>query len=150
MWTEKDTLQLLKNVQKWNFCEKHCRFVFHSVILPDWTLKKWSHSNFSIFRNSSAPNSKRIFEILWGILNGCTNSARPSLPCKKNYQNGTFWSVHGIWHFLGPNDFIWGAIKVPFFDFIQKMYQAPSSSVQVLIWEDKLDYLKNHSQDFKN
>ena len=63
------------------------------------------------------------------------------------------------WHFLihawnlkffGPNDFIWVAIKVPFFEFIQKMCQAPSSSVQVLIWEDKLDYLKNPSQDFKN
>ena len=49
-----------------------------------------------------------------------------------------------------PYDFIWGAIKVPFFNFIQKMYQAPSSSVQVLIWEDKLDYLNNPSQDFKN
>ena len=39
---------------------------------------------------------------------------------------------------------------MPFFDFIQKMYQAPSSSVQVLIWEDKLDYLNNPSKDFKN
>ena len=63
---------------------------------------------------------------------------------------GTFWSVHGIWKKFGPNDFIWGAIKVPFSDFIQKMSEAPSSSVQVLIWEDKLDYLKNPSQDFKN
>ena len=52
--------------------------------------------------------------------------------------------------FFGPVDFIWGPIKVPFFDFIQKMSQAPSSSVQVLVWEDKLDYLKNPSQDFKN
>ena len=73
-----------------------------------------------------------------------TNRAR-SL---KNCQNGTFWPVHGF--FFGPNDFIWGAIKVPFFDFIQKMSQAPSSSGQVLIWEDKLDYLNNPSQDFKN
>ena len=104
----------------------------------------------SIARNSSAPNAKRIFEILWGILEGRTNSARPSRPCLKNCQNGTFWSVHGIWKKFGPNDFIWGAIKVPFFDFIQKMSQAPSSSVQVLIWEDKLDYLNNPSQDFKN
>ncbi len=44
----------------------------------------------------------------------------------------------------------WGAMKMPFFDFIQKMFQAPSSSIQVLIWEDKLDYLKNPSQDLKN
>ena len=104
----------------------------------------------SISRNSSAPNAKRIFEILWGILEGSTNSAWPSRPCLKNCQNGTFWSVHGIWIYLGPNDFNWGAMKVPLFEFIQKMSQAPSSSVQVLIWEDKLDYLKNPSQDFKN
>ena len=26
-------------------------------------------------------------------------------------------------NFFGPNDFIWGAIKVSFFDFIQKMSQ---------------------------
>jgi hypothetical protein len=102
----------------------------------------------SIAKNSLAPNAKRIFEILWGILEGRTNSARPSRPCLKNCQNGTFWSVHGVWNLFGLNDFIWGAIKVPFFDFIQKMSRAPSSSVQVLNWEDKLDYLNNPSQDF--
>ena len=80
----------------------------------------------SIARNWLAPNAKRIFEILWGIPEGRTNTARPSRPCLKNCQNGTFWPVHGIWNFFGPNDFIWGAIKVPFFDFIQKMTQAPS------------------------
>ena len=51
--------------------------------------------------NSSAPNAKRIFEILWGILEGRTKSALPSQPCLKNWQNGTFWSMHGIWIFLG-------------------------------------------------
>ena len=54
----------------------------------------------SIARKSSAPEAKRIFEILWGILEGCTNSARPYRPCLKNCQNGTFWSVHGIWIFF--------------------------------------------------
>ena len=39
---------------------------------------------------------------------------------------------------------------MPFSDFIQKMSQAPASSVQVLIREDKLDYLKNPSVDLKN
>ena len=39
---------------------------------------------------------------------------------------------------------------MPCFDFIPKISQAPSSSVQVLIWEDELDYFKNPSQDFKN
>ena len=103
----------------------------------------------SIARNSSAPNAKRIFQILWGILEGRTNSVRPSQPCLKNCQNGTFWTVHGIWNFFGPNDFIWSTIKVPFSDLIQKMSVALSISVQVLIWEDKLDYLNNSSQDFK-
>ena len=42
------------------------------------------------------------------------------------------------------------SFEVLFFDFNQKMSQAPSSSIQVLIWEDKLDYLNNTSQDFKN
>ena len=32
---------------------------------------------------------------------------------------------------------------MPFFDFTQKLFQAPSSSVQVVIPEDKLDYFKN-------
>ena len=39
---------------------------------------------------------------------------------------------------------------MPFSDFIQKMSQALSSSVQVLIREDELDYLNNPSQDYKN
>ena len=105
----------------------------------------------SVARNSSGPNEKRIFEILWRILEGRINSsAQPSWPCLENCQNGTFWSVHVIWNFLVPNDFIWAAMKVPFFDFIQKMSQAQSSSVQVLISENKLDYLNNPSQDFKN
>ena len=85
----------------------------------------------SITRNSLAPNAKRIFEFLWGILKGRTIRAQPSRPFLKNCQNGTFWSVHGIWNFFGPNDFIWGAIKVPYFDFIPKISQAPSSSVQL-------------------
>ena len=32
----------------------------------------------------------------------------------------------------------------------QNLSQAPSSSIEVLIREDKLDYLNNPSQDFKN
>ena len=39
---------------------------------------------------------------------------------------------------------------MPFSDFIQKISQAPSSSVEVLIREDELDYLKNPSQDIEN
>ena len=44
----------------------------------------------SVARNSSAPNAKRIFQIHRGILEGCTNRARPSQPSLKNCQNGTF------------------------------------------------------------
>ena len=44
----------------------------------------------SIARNSSAPNAKGIFQIHRGILEGCTNRARPSQPSLKNCQNGTF------------------------------------------------------------
>ena len=63
-----------------------------TVILPDWTLKNGVTLILpsSISRNSSAHNAKRIFEILWGILKGRTNSAWPSQPCLKNCQNGTF------------------------------------------------------------
>ena len=42
--------------------------------------------------------------------------------------------------FFGPIDFIWGAIKVPFFDFIQKMSQAPSKCLSKWIKVDKWDY----------
>ena len=41
-------------------------------------------------------------------------------------------------------------MNVPLFFFIQKMSRALSSFVQVVIWEDKLDYLKNPSKDIKN
>ena len=44
----------------------------------------------SIARNSSTPNAKIIFQIHRGILEGCTNRARPSRPSLKNCQNGTF------------------------------------------------------------
>ena len=64
----------------------------HTVFLPDWTLKNGASLILpsSIAWNSSAPNAKIIFEILWGILERRTNSALPSRPCLKNSQNGTF------------------------------------------------------------
>ena len=42
--------------------------------------------------------------------------------------------------------FIWSAIKMPFFDFIQNQFQAPSMWIKVNKW----NYLKNLSQEFKN
>ena len=53
--------------------------------------------------------------------------------------------VYGSYEFLAILE---GKIReAPFFDFFQKMSQALSRSVQVLIKEDKMDYLKNPSQD---
>ena len=104
----------------------------------------------SITRNSLASNAKRIFEILWGILEGRTIRAWPSQPFLKNCQNGTFWSVHGIWNFFGPNDFIWSAWKVPFYDFIQNVSQAPSMCISMWIKVNKWNYLINPSQESKN
>ena len=135
------------------FIWRHFNWIaHHTVILPDWTLKKWSSLILpsSIAGNSSAPNAKRIFEILWGILEGRTIRARPSRPFLKNCQNGTFWSVHGIWNFFGPNDFIWSARKVPFYDFIQNVSQAPSMCISMWIRVNKWNYLKNPSQESKN
>ena len=104
----------------------------------------------SLSRNKSAPEIKKKFEFISGILEGRTIRAWPSRPFMKICQNGTFWSEHGIWKFFGPKYFIWGVMKVPLFDFIQEIFPALSSSVQVLIWENRLDYIKNPSQDFKN
>ena len=78
----------------------------HTVILPNWTFKKWGLSLIlpsSITRNLSAPNAKIIFEILWGILEGGTIRARPSRPFLKNlFMEFEFY--------FGPNDFIWSAM----------------------------------------
>ena len=69
---------ILKNMELMlktpNFPTAHEEHSLHTVILPNWTLKKWGLSNLpsSIARNSSAPNAKIIFEILWGILEGLT------------------------------------------------------------------------------
>ena len=46
----------------------------------------------SIARNLSAPNAKRFFQIHRGIIEGCTNRARPSWPSEKLPK----------WHFLTP------------------------------------------------
>ena len=62
----------------------------------------------------------------------------------KHRKKGPFW------FFLGPNDFIWSALKVWFSDFIQNLSQAPSKCLSKHKSEDKLDYLKNPSRDFKN
>ena len=106
----------------------------------------------SIGRNSSVPNAKRIFEILWGIHEGRINSARPSRPCLKNCQNGTFWSVHGIWNFLGQMTSFEVLLKCHALTLSQKFLRLHPAPFKCLshIWEDKLDYLNNPSQDFKN
>ena len=77
-----------------------------------WTLKKMSKTNVldtllfyqigslkngvllvlasSLPRDESTPKTTRIFQFLWGIVEGRTNRAQPSKPILKNGQNGTF------------------------------------------------------------
>ena len=103
-------------------------YLCHTVILPDWTLKEFIETQ-----------SKKN---LW-------NPARDSWgPYYQDTVISALSEKLPKWHFLAPacnlmcfepNDFIWRAMKVPLFEFIQKMSQAPFSYVQVLIWEDKLD-----------
>ena len=67
-------------------------FNIHTVILLDWTLKNGVTLILPsrIARNSSAPDAKRIFEILWGIIEGRTKGGIMSedngefLPLPKN------------------------------------------------------------------
>ena len=67
----------------------------HTVILPDWTLKKWDHSNFAFqhcnARNSLAPKIKKNF---WNPVRDSWGPhyyrAQPSRPILENCQNGTF------------------------------------------------------------
>ena len=127
--------QLIKN--------KHVTQLFHQIEPK----KNGASLSFpsSTTRNSSASNANRIFEFLWGILEG-----RTIWPFLKNCQNSTFWSVHGIWKFFGPNDFIWSAWKVPFYDFIQNVFQAPSMCISMWIRVNKWNYLKNPSRESKN
>ena len=68
----------------------------------------------------------------------------------KNCQNGTFLPMHENQKFFGPNYFIWSAMKVPFYDFIQNVALAPSMCSFKWIKMDKFDYLKIGSRDFKN
>ena len=51
--------------------------------------------------------------------------------------------------FFGPNDFIWGAMKVPFSDFIQNVSQALSMCISMWIKVNEWNYLKNLSQELK-
>ena len=88
---------------KRNFCYCHlygCGTLWSSDVLTPITLLFYQIEPYrkgpflvlpsSIAKNSSAPNAKRIFQIHRGILEGCTNRARPSQPSLKNCQNGTF------------------------------------------------------------
>ena len=89
------------------------------------------------------------------FLKSCEGFLRAALP--GHGHPGPFWKIAKMalfdpcmefGNFLGQMtsfEVLW-----KLFDFIQKMSQVPSNSVQVLIWENKLDYLKNPSQDFKN
>ena len=59
----------------------------HTVLLLDWTFKKWALLSSNLSRDSKEPKTKIIFQFLWGILDGPTNRARPYWPILKKCQN---------------------------------------------------------------
>ena len=64
----------------------------HTVILEYFNIKN-KHFQIlpsSLSKYSLAPNTNRIFQMLWCVFEGRTNRARPSQPFLKNCQNGTF------------------------------------------------------------
>ena len=81
---------------------------------------------------------------------GPTNSAWPSLRCLKNCQMPK-------WQFLTPAcnlKTVWVTLlHLKWYESAtvwKNMSPTLSSSIKVLLWEEKLDYLNNPSQDFKN
>ena len=67
-----------------------------------------------------------------------------------NSHFGTFVPVHRFQKFFLPNDFSLNIMKDILHTFAQKVSLAPSRAVHVLIREDKLNYFKFPSLDFKN
>ena len=100
-WISASTFKIKHNFGHWS------KIIFHAVILSDWTLKKWGLSNFTFqsFQGFIDPKTKIIFQLLWRILDGCTNRAQPSWPILKNCQNDTFWFLHEIWNFYEAPSF---------------------------------------------
>ena len=67
-----------------------------------------------------------------------------------NSHFGTFFPVHRFQNFFLPNDFSLNIMKDLLNNFPQKVSLNLSRPVHVLIWEDKLNYFKFTSLDFKN
>ena len=85
-------------------------------------------------RNSSATKTKRNFQMLWCIFEGCINRARPSQLSLKNCQKLHFL----IQIFFGPNYFFWSAFESA----IKWLYpKNVSGSVQVLKQWIKVDWI---------
>ena len=117
----------------------HYYFRIFYLILP---------SSLSVY--SSAPKTKIIFQFLRRILEGRLNRARPSQPILKNCQNGTLLPLDEILNSLGPNDFIWSAMKVPFCDFVQNVPQTLFMCISMWIKVNKWNYLKTPSCPHRN
>ena len=103
----------------------------HTVILQYWTLKKGLALNLClpallrIHRNTKQKEFLKSCEGLSRtILTGHGLAAIPALSQK--LPKWHFLIPECNWEFFGPNDFIWKAMKVPCFDFIQNMSQALS------------------------
>ena len=89
-WKSHTQQQKQVHLEFWNqnpHLISHCYFIIFYVT--------WKNKHFLIFpsslsRYSSAPKTKRIFQMLWCISEGRTKRARPSQPFLKNCQNGAF------------------------------------------------------------
>jgi len=90
---------------------------------------------------------KRIFEIDAQGQKCQNGKVATFLP---NIHFGTFVPVHRFQKFLLSNDFSLSVIKDLFYTFTKKVSQVLSMAVHVLIKEDKLNYFKFPSLDFKN
>ena len=98
--------------------------VLHTVVLPDWTLKNGPFLMLpsSIARKSSATEAKRIFEILWGIL----EIIRFILWDK---QLDGAWDI--LWIKLENGTFIASQMK----SFGPKNFQIPCTDQKVPFWQ---------------
>ena len=106
----------------------------HTVILLDWTLRKWALSSFA-------------FQSFYGFI-GTRNTKKSSIPVKdswwphqqgkvipahsKKCQNGSFNTCMNFELFFGQMSF-WSTLKVPFCDFIQNLSKYLSKLINGII-----------------
>ena len=127
-------------------------FWFYSI-LAGWSTWQWVFLNFSQnFWSFDTPDTPRCASAVFAE-NEIWNRLKRFLLVWAN----PYWKIANMalcipcmgFYFFEPNDFIWSVLKVWLCDFIQNPSPALSKSLSKHKSEDKLDYLKNHSWDFK-